>query len=214
MHFCSHIVEGIRNKWPAYSYNGGKIHVHDKHCANLFYVIVSACVLQIRLLESIQLVAAKIPIPENETGPVILLQTLFAVSVQEVNPQNFESQVLSVSLGDSPFSKTQDVLREDNLNFFKVNNSTASITLPKNLFDSFPASNFSRITQLVFLNDALYLRRNETSLEVGSIIIAASVAEGIIEHLEPPISLTFLKNPVSHDGHSCKNTYIINCISF
>ena len=162
--------------------------------------------LQIRLLESVQLVAAEIPIPDNETGPVVLLQSSFAVSVQEVNSQKFESQVLSVSLGDSPFSGTKNISSEDSLNFSAVNHSTASITLPANLFDSLPASNSSRITQLVFLNDALYLRRNESSLEVGSIIIVTSVAEEIIEHLEPPISLTFLKNPVSHDGYSSRNT--------
>ena len=150
--------------------------------------------------------AAEIPIPENETGRVILAQRSFAVSGQEVNPEKFETQVLSVSLGDSPFTDTQTELSEDSFDLSTVNYSTASITLPHNLFDRLPASNSSRITQLVFLSDQLYLRRNESHFEVGSIIIAASVAERIIKRLEPPISLTFLKNPVSHQGHSPQRT--------
>ena len=156
----------------------------------------------IRLLQSTELLAAEIPIQENETGPVILSQSSFAVSVQEANPQEFEPQVLSVSLGESPFSDPQIQLNEDSLGFSAVNYSTASIALPQNLFNSLPASNSSNILHLVFLTDALYLRRNDSSLEVGSIIIAASVADRVIEEVEPPISITFLKNPVSHKGYA------------
>ena len=140
--------------------------------------------------------AAEIPIPENETGPVTLSQSLFAVSVQE----ELESQILSVSLGHDPFSDTQTELNEESLIFSTVKSSTASITLPQNLFDSLPASNSSRITYLVFLNDALFLRRNDSTLKVGSIIISTSIVNRTVEGLEPPVSLTFLKNPVSIKG--------------
>ena len=141
--------------------------------------------------------AAEIPIPENATGPVVLSQRSFAVSVQK----ELGLQALSVSLGDSPFSDNQTELSEDSLIFSTVKSSTASITLPQNLFDSLPASNSSRITHLVFLNHALFLRRNDSSLTVGSIIISASIINRTVEGLEPPVSLTFLKNPVSIIGH-------------
>ena len=158
---------------------------------------------EIRLLESVEIVVADLPIPENETGPVILLQGLFAISVQEVNPQEFESQILSVSLGNSPFSDIQTGLSEESLNFSAAMSSTASITLPQNLFNSLPASNSSHITHLVFLNNALFLRRNDSSLKVGSIIISASIVNRTVEGLEPPVSITFLKNSVSR-----KNTLL------
>ena len=153
---------------------------------------------KIRLLESVEIVVTDLPIPENETGPVILSQSLFAISVQEVNTQGFESQTLSVSLGDSPFSDTQTELSEESLSFSASMSSTSSITLPQNLFSSLPASNSSRITHLVFLNNALFLRRNDSSLKVGSIIISASIVNRTVEGLEPPVSVTFLKNSVSH----------------
>ena len=139
----------------------------------------------------------EIPIPENHTGPVILTQRSFAVSVQEVDPEAFNTQVFSLSLGDNPFSEANLELNENSLDFFSMTSSTASLTLPENLFDSLRVSNFSRITQSVFLTDGLYLRRNDSLLEVGSVIIATSVVNGTIEGLDPPISITFLKNPVS-----------------
>ena len=159
-----------------------------------FVLLNHLCIfLKIRLLESVQLVAAEIPIPENVTEPVVLSQRSFAVSVQE----EFESQALSVSLGDNPFSDNHTELSEDSLIFSAVKSSTASIALPRNLYDSLPASYSLRITHLVFLNDALFLRRNDSSLKVGSIIISPSIENRTVEGLDPPISLTFLKNPVS-----------------
>ena len=140
---------------------------------------------------------AEIPISESHTGPVMLLQRSFAVSVQEVNPEEFNAQFFSVSLGGNPFSEENLELNENSLDFSSVTSSTASLTLPQNLFDSLRDSNSSRITQSVFLTEALYLRRNTSVLEVGSVIIAANVVNSAIKGLEPPISLTFLKNPVS-----------------
>ena len=149
------------------------------------------------MLDAVQTVTAEIPIPVNHTGPVILPQDSFAVSVQVVNPEEFDKQVFSVSLGDNPFSEADLELNTNTLDFSSMTSSTASLTLPQNLFDSVRVSNLSRITQSVFLTDALYLRRNESVLKVGSVIIGASVVNSTIEELEPPISLTFLKNPVS-----------------
>ena len=155
------------------------------------------CFEKNRLLESIQLVTADIPIPPNQTEPVVLTQESFAVCVQQVNPEEFEMQVFSVSLGDDPFSSQDVQLNNNSFGLSPASSFTASITLPQNLFDSVPESNSSRIAQSVFLNDALYLTRNDSALEVGSIIIAASVVNSTIEGLSPPISITFLRNPVS-----------------
>ena len=165
--------------------------------------------MKIRLLESIQLVTADIPIPENQTEPVVLTQESFAVSVQQVNPEEFEEQVFSVSLGEHPFSGEDTRLNNNSLDFSPVTSSTASITLPQNLFDSLPGSNSSRITRSVFLTDALYLRRNESALVVGSIIIAASVVNSTIEGLNPPIFITLLKNPVSQGKNAIKYGLLI-----
>ena len=140
---------------------------------------------------------AKIVIPDNHTGPVILPLDSFAVSVQDVDPEEFGTQTFSVSLGDNPFSEFDMRLNENSLDFSSVTSSTASLTLPQNLFDSLQFSNSSRITHSVFLTDALYLRRNDSVLEVGSVVIAASVVNSTIEGLEPPVSLTFQKKPVS-----------------
>ena len=145
-----------------------------------------------------------LPIPENQTEPVVLAQESFAVSVQQVNPEDFEMQVFGVSLGENPFSGQDAQLNNNSLDFSPVTSSTASITLPQNLFDSLTMSSYSRITRSVFLNDALYLRRNDSALEVGSIIIAASVVNSTIEGLTPPISIMFLKNPVRHKENAIK----------
>ena len=168
------------------------------------YVCLFMCFLWFtwRLLDAVQTVTANIIIPENHTGPVILPLDSFAVSVQDVDPGEFDAQTFSVSLGDNPFSEFDMRLNENNLDFSSVASFTASLTLPQNLFDSLHVSNSSRITHSVFLTDALYLRRNDSVLEVGSIVIAASVVNSTLEELEPPISLRFQKNPVSICTHA------------
>ena len=148
--------------------------------------------------------ATDIPIPENSTEPEILLQESFAVSVQEVDPEEFDThQVFSVSLGSNPFSQDDLELNESSLVFSSVNSPTASLTIPPNVFDMMRVSNSSRITQSVYLTDALYLTRNDSKLKVGSVILETSVVNMTIEDLNPPITLTFLKNPVSM--HPIKN---------
>ena len=143
------------------------------------------------------MVTKSIPIPVNQTEPVILVQESFAVSVQQVNPEEFETQTFTVSLGDDPFSGTMQ-LNNNSLGFSSVTSFTASITLPQNLFDSLPMLTSSRSAHSVFLTDALYLRRNKRELEVGSIIMAASIVNRTVEELDPPVSITFLKDHVSH----------------
>ena len=175
------------------------------------YFTCLLCIKQ-RLLDAVQMVTAEIPIPPNNTGPVILPQNSFAVSVQEVDPEEFDMQIFSASLGNNPFSNPNLELNEDNLVFSPVTSSTASLTLPQNLLDSSRVSNFTRIAQSVFLTDALYLRRNKSLLEVGSVVLSASVINQTIDQLDPPISLRFLKNPVSIYTQS-KHFFTVICLN-
>ena len=152
------------------------------------------------------MVTAEIPIPPNNTGPVILPHNSFAVSVQEVSPEEFDMQTFSVSLGSNPFSNPSLELNKDSMAFSPMTSYTASLTLPQNLFESSGVSNSSRIALSVFVTDALYLRRNKSLLEVGSVVLSASVINQTINELDPPISLRFLINPVSiytYSNHFC-----------
>ena len=163
-------------------------HVHGLYC---------------RLLESLQVVAESIPIPPNSTEPVVITQTTFAVSVQEVEPEFFAGFTFSASID----SGSDRVLSSDSLSFGEgsdnVMGTVTSMSLPANLFQSIPVTNTTRITQSVFVNDALFLRRNVTvgQREVGAIILAAEVVGSRVSGLDPPITLTFVKNQVY--THAC-----------
>ena len=76
---------------------------------------------------------------------------------------------------------------------------TAAISLPNNLLRTVPTiSNCTKITNAVFITDSLFLRRSRNFLEVGSLIIAASVVgRNNLKELDPPVDLRFLVNPVS-----------------
>ena len=63
-------------------------------------------------------------------------------------------------------------------------------------------TNKTRITREVFLSDSLFLRRENNDLEVGSIIISATlVGSNSVEGIDPPLNITFLKYPVL--SYSC-----------
>ena len=162
-----------------------------------------------------------IPIPENETTVVIPLSS-FAVSVQEIEEESFEGVSFSALLGDTfEFNnKENQVFNEESLVFEEIPQATASITIPNDLFSgntlTIPSLSLNessvtltaprrRIIHSVYLNDALFVRRNENGLKVGSIVISASVSGGIIiENLSTPIVMQFLKSPVSVDNYGYK----------
>lgn len=143
----------------------------------------------------------------DDSKPVILPRTSFAVAVQQVNSTSFSDnkRILSANFGDS-FRFRQTSIESENLEFGSVssstrNSSTASIELPNNLFLSVAnTSETTRIAHSIFLNDALFLRRtsNIRNRLVGSIIMSASIAgiDRVSNILEPPVLLGFLKNPV------------------
>ena len=147
-----------------------------------------------------------IPFPENESEIIISL-TSFAIAVQEFNPQTFTGQVFSAGLGaDFIFDKDKPI----DLNALMIGKSTsgatmetASLSIPQTIFNSLGKNTTNtRITNSVFLNDALFLGRNNTSvLEVGGIIIAAALSNGrTVENLKPPVMITFLKKPSLENG--------------
>ena len=74
---------------------------------------------------------------------------------------------------------TDETIDSSDLSFEKrmTTQATASIRLPNNLFSAVPnVTNNTRITHAVFLSDSfIFLRRDSNDLEVGGIIISASV---------------------------------------
>lgn len=161
----------------------------------------------LRLLDALMLLTEGLNISslaesEINTEVILSLQSSFAVAVQQINRETFETtgQTLAATFGDD--SRVQRDLAIDAINLefsnssMTIINSTASITLPGILFNNI--SNTSGLIHFVFLTDTLFLRRNKNYREVGSIIVAASITGTTISGLnDQPIILHFLRNPVS-----------------
>ena len=152
-----------------------------------------------------------IPIPVNETQ-VVSTRELFAVAVQEVEPDHFAGLTFSAIVTNG-FDGTNSQLHS--LLFFKNDDAIGSLSLPSTLFDNFDASkNNTRLTESVFLTDSLFLQRENNLSVVGGIILAASVVETRVTELNPPIKLSFVRNPVSSlyshnpNNHICTHTHI------
>ena len=135
----------------------------------------------------------------NASETVVIAQKSFAVSVQQVDPEEFSKsgQTFSVNLPDF----TQQNISSDDISFEHASASppTGSIQLPSSLFSSLPdnLSNASRITHAVFVTDSLFLRRNFSYKRVSSVIVSASVV-GVenLNGLSPPVNLVFQLNSV------------------
>ena len=146
-----------------------------------------------------------IPIPENQTRVVIPLRS-FAVSVQEIQPADFEGQTFSAILGTTFKFEDDEQINVGSLVFEKRDEATASISIPSGIFMSLPLSmvqnRTTRITHSVFLTDLLFITRerelDSQQLEVGSIIISAAITGSMtVSGLDPPIMMVFVKSPVS-----------------
>ena len=164
-----------------------------------------------RMLEAIESVVESIPII-NISEPIVIAQKSFAVSVQQVNAEEFTKSGQTFSVNYRGFTDENQTLSSNDLVFGSTSQqSTAVINLPNNLLSALPniTKNNTRITQSVFTTDSLFLRRNNYNLEVGSVIISTTVVgENRISGLDPPIDLRFLINPVS------KYNFSICLISF
>ena len=123
------------------------------------------------------------------------------MSVQQVDLYQFMEidQTFSANLGEFSDLNTSENINSSDLSFSgRTGQPTASISLPNSLFNAIlNVTNNTRITHAVFLSDSLFLRRVNNDLEVGGIIISASVVgSNSVEAIEPPLNITFLKNPV------------------
>ena len=152
-----------------------------------------------RILAAIESVVDDIPIGNN-SEPVVITRRSFAVSVQQVDFDQFmeRGQTFSVNLGLFSDLNTTENINSNDLSFeMRDTQSTGSLSLPNNLFSAISnTGNDSRITHSVFLSDSLFLRRQNNNLKVGSLIISASIVGSTVDDLNPPITLSFLKNPV------------------
>ena len=143
-------------------------------------------------MEAIQSVADSIPI-ENTSQPVIIARSQFAVSAQEVEPDQF-MQTFSFTAEDHSHISNISRINANNLYFGEMmNKSTASISLPNNLFNALHNISKSRVTHAIYLSESAFLRRENSNLEVSSVIISASVvgASPIKGLKNPPVILSF-----------------------
>ena len=155
----------------------------------------------IRILEAIGSIIGDIPVG-NISEPVVITRRTFALSVQQVDLDQFMElgQTFSANLGDFSNLNINESIDSSDLSFElrTTTQATASVRLPSNLLSAVPnVTSNTRITHTVFLSDSLFLRRNSNDLEVGGIIISARVVGyNSIQSLDPPVSISFLKNPV------------------
>ena len=154
-----------------------------------------------RILEAIGSIVEDVPI-RNISKPLVITRRTFALSVQQVDLDQFTEigQNFSANLGGFSNLNTNESIDSSDLSFElrTTTQATASVILPSNLFNAiYNVTSNTRITHAVFLSDSLFLRRDSNNLEVGGIIISARVVGyNSIESLDPPVSISFLKNPV------------------
>ena len=131
------------------------------------------------------------------------------MSVQQVDLDLFMEigQTFSANLGTFSDLNISENINSSELSFSGITGQpTASISLPNNLFDAIlNVTNNTRITHAVFLTDSLFLRRENNEMEVGGIIISASlVGSDSVEGINPPLNITFLKDPVLNYNYSSR----------
>lgn len=159
-------------------------------------MIVPLSIAQNRLLDAIEQVSSNIPFCQNKSSFVISRE-LFAVSVEQVDPMEFTGNMLLVSLSGELFLEDNGNTSWNELLLMRDNTHSASVSLPIGLFNTLDVYNVTRVTHSVFLTDSLFAMRKESYQEVGSVIVSATVVNRSVEGLDPPITLTFLRNLVS-----------------
>ena len=115
------------------------------------------------------------------------------MSAQQVEPYHF-MQTFSFTAEDNSHISNISRINSNDLYFGEMmNKSTASISLPNNLFNALHNISKSRVTHAVYLSESAFLRRENSNLEVSSVIISASiVGAGPIKGLtNPPVILSF-----------------------
>ena len=141
-----------------------------------------------RLHQSLREFVNTVPIPPNSTNntqPFALKN--FALLLQDVNPESFSGESLSVNLGPVEEAiRNSSGINEDALITMldPLLNATASAKLPESLFDGITtyASPWQRIVYSVFLTNALFLTLDTDCVDsaVGSIILGVNVNSSVI----------------------------------
>ena len=144
-------------------------------------------VLFYRILELIENVVDNIPIT-NASEPVVITQKFFSISLQLVEAFIQSDQVVTI-----------DSIQHNISSEFSDNIPTTSVSFPSSLFSQLASNltNTSRIANIFFLTDSLFVKSNSSNDLVSSIVISTSVF-GVksISELMNPINNSFQINPV------------------
>jgi hypothetical protein len=153
-------------------------------------------------LEVVEAVAIEYPIPDNKTSNVIRLKE-FSVTVNEIDPQTF--RMTGFEFPPTTAKDVTDATMPDVP-------MPISLSIPPNFFDNVQLAQGSknmsniapRITNTVYQSEALFARRNNDTLVVGSIIASSTLSIGShivrVRDLSQPIELTFAKRPEYING--------------
>lgn len=155
----------------------------------LLYCIVYVCNYCYRILESIDTVVSGLPLI-NLDEPVSIAFNMFVVSIISVQRDEFNGLIFSANV-----NVTNATIGEE-FGYGSTNQSTVAISLPHNLLNSYDNSNRTRITNIIFLDDKLFLRRSSDSLEVNSVVISATVVNETFEDLLDPVNISFVQEQV------------------
>ena len=139
----------------------------------------------------------------------------FALQLQEVDPETYKAQTFTINLGSiEDISNSSGKIPDESLTIQDelmeiLNNATASIQLPDDLFDHISdchETNIStanttlirRLSYSVFLSNALFQSTEKDAYELGSVIVAArlnaNVNCGNGTNFNTPITATFATN--------------------
>ena len=165
-----------------------------------YFILLKIC--PCRLLAVLEQLADTYPLAVGTSSEIILRKN-FGIVIVPVDPEAFSGQALSALLG-SQFDFSG--IGSEDIVFETIEGATASIVLPPTLFDGLDVGNDVRIVCNIYVNDRLFLRRQDyleenklTNNKLESIIISARIADNItVSSLEDPVQVTFLKNPVSY----------------
>ena len=173
-------------------------------CSYALSVSVSPSTLY-RLLDSLTSFTDNLAIPNSTT--VTFTRKTYALRINDINPNNFQGQTLSVDLGSVQQAMSiNSNIRETAIqtiegNKVLLNNRTASVQVPASVFQDLGQSDVQqRLSYAVFVRDTLFQSsdENQSNLTVGSIIVAVrvngSTASG---NLSTPINVTSQTSEVS-----------------
>ena len=172
-------------------------------CSYALSVSVSPSTLY-RLLDSLTSFTDNLAIPNSTT--VTFTRKTYALRMNDINPNNFQGQTLSVNLGSVQEAMSiSSNIREESIETSSGNkayqNRTASVQVPESVFRDLGQTNGQqRLSYSVFVRDTLFQSsdKNQSNLTVGSIIVAVRVNGTSRDgNLSTPITVTFQASEVS-----------------